>query len=128
LAALILATLPTHVHFSRLALNNAADPFFGTMALALLARGMHSHRAADFAMAGAFLGLTQYFYEGGRLVYPILTLIWLVFAVSLWKRKASGILITLITAVIIAFPVYYALHGLEITPRLDNQRMSFYNW
>ncbi|MDX1994190.1 MAG: glycosyltransferase family 39 protein, partial [bacterium] len=38
LAAFVLAVFPPHVHFSRLALNNIADPLFGTLALALLGR------------------------------------------------------------------------------------------
>ncbi|MDX1994188.1 MAG: glycosyltransferase family 39 protein [bacterium] len=73
LAALLLATFPPHVHFSRLGLNNIADPLFGTLALALVWRGLRDGRQGDFAWAGVMLGLTQVFYEGGRLLYPPLT-------------------------------------------------------
>jgi|GEM_PF-487118 len=79
LAALLLATFPPHLHFSRLGINNAADPFFGVMALAFLARGLREGRQGDFAWAGVMLGLTQYFYEGGRLLYPALLVGFLIF-------------------------------------------------
>jgi hypothetical protein len=77
-AALILATLPPHLHFSRIGLNNIADPLFGTLAFAGMAWGLRTRKTAYFALAGAALGLTQYFYDGGRLVYPPLLMAWLV--------------------------------------------------
>jgi hypothetical protein len=80
LAALFLAVFPPHIQFSRIGLNNIADPLFGTLALAFLVRGFKYQRRADFAIAGAALGLTQYFYEGGRLLFPLLlflSLAWL---------------------------------------------------
>ncbi|MBI5671116.1 MAG: glycosyltransferase family 39 protein [Chloroflexi bacterium] len=79
MAALLLATFPPHLHFSRIGLNNVADPLFGTLALAFLARGIKTGRRLDYALAGAMLGLTQYFYEGGRLLFPPLVVGWLVF-------------------------------------------------
>ncbi|MEO8611057.1 MAG: glycosyltransferase family 39 protein [Chloroflexota bacterium] len=75
LAALLLAVFPPHIQFSRIGLNNIADPLFGTLALTFLVRGFKYHRPADFAFAGAALGLTQYFYEGGRLLFPLLILL-----------------------------------------------------
>lgn len=79
LAAVILAVFPPHIQFSRLGLNNVADPVFGTFALYFIARGLRHPPVmrAHFAAAGAMLGLTQYFYEGGRLLYPVLALVWL---------------------------------------------------
>lgn len=72
LAAFMLAVFPPHIHFSRIGLNNIADPLFGTLALAFLLRGLKNGRRLDFAAGGAALGLTQYFYEGGRFLYPAL--------------------------------------------------------
>lgn len=79
LAMVTFATLPVHIQFSRLALNNIADPLFGTLIFYFIARGInrpHQMRA-NFVWAGAMLGLTQYFYEGGRFLFPALTLGWL---------------------------------------------------
>ncbi|HRF98926.1 MAG TPA: hypothetical protein PLZ51_27135, partial [Aggregatilineales bacterium] len=80
-SAVMLATLPIHIQFSRLALNNIADPLFGTLTFYFIARGFkYPHKMrGNFAWAGAMLGLTQYFYEGGRFLYPALTLGWLGF-------------------------------------------------
>ncbi|MBZ0286334.1 MAG: glycosyltransferase family 39 protein, partial [Anaerolineae bacterium] len=72
LAALLLAVFPPHIQFSRIGLNNIIDPLLGTLALAFLVRGLKHNRPFDFALGGAALGLTQYFYEGGRLLFPAL--------------------------------------------------------
>lgn len=89
LAALLLATFPPHLHFSRIGLNNIADPLVGTLMLAFLARGLRTGRQLDFALAGTFLGLTQYFYEGGRLLYPVLAVVWLAYFFLTRKRVLS---------------------------------------
>lgn len=85
-AAALLAVFPPHVHFSRMGLNNIADPFFGTLAVYFIARGLNPARSmrANFAWAGAMLGLTQYFYEGGRLLFPALVIWWLM-ALAVWS-------------------------------------------
>jgi len=79
IAAALLAVFPPHLQFSRLGLNNIADPFFGTMMLYFIMRGLRRPDAIrlNFAWAGAMLGLTQYFYEGGRLLFPALVIGWL---------------------------------------------------
>jgi hypothetical protein len=58
-------------------LNNIADPLFGTLAFAFIGRGLLHGRRTDFAIGGAMLGLTHYFYEGGRLLYMPLALAWI---------------------------------------------------
>ncbi|MFN8374098.1 MAG: glycosyltransferase family 39 protein [Anaerolineae bacterium] len=112
-AALLLATFPPHVHFSRIGINNIADPLFGTLALAGLAWGWRTGRRGYFALAGGALGLTQYFYDGGRLLYPPLLLAWVAAcAVCLLLRRddrhgrVSGVLIMLLVAFIIGAPIY----------------------
>jgi 4-amino-4-deoxy-L-arabinose transferase-like glycosyltransferase len=132
LAALTLAAFPPHLHFSRLGVNNIADPLFGVLALAFLARGLNSNRRADYVLAGAMLGLTQYFYEGGRLLYPALAIGWFTLcglaprrAVN-WRCAMTGLLV----AVIIAIPVYYALttNQLQVAARLQNTSLSLPQW
>jgi len=108
LSALFITTFPPHIHFSRLGINNIADPFFGGLALAGLIHAVknrpvlsvaHSatlpddsvHRDGNarilrnkipampmYAFSGVMLGLLPYFYEGGELLYPILVIIWLI--------------------------------------------------
>jgi hypothetical protein len=129
-AALLLATFPPHIHFSRIALNNIADPLFGTLALGWFAWGWRSGRRGYFAMAGAALGLTQYFYDGGRLLFPPLVIAWTVCCVMLmWLRnedrrgKAGGALLMLTIAFIIAAPVYIvsAAQNLPFSERFNRE-------
>ncbi|MFW5691081.1 MAG: hypothetical protein ACOCXZ_01160 [Chloroflexota bacterium] len=113
LAALFLATFPPHLHFSRLGLNNIADPFFGVLTLALLAR-------RRFAMGGAALGFTQYWYEGGRLLYPPLGLAFALMMAAGSVRPLRRLARFAVVALIAAAPVYLTLAqaGLSPVPRL----------
>jgi hypothetical protein len=85
--ALAIATFPPHVHFSRLGINNIADPTFALLAFAFFVRGMRRHRQIDFALAGAMLGLTTYFYEGGRLFYAPFMVLWLLWMAFFLRRE-----------------------------------------
>ncbi len=128
MAALVLAALPIHLQYSRIALNNIADPFFGTLALYLLVLAWrYPHRAvAYFAWAGVSLGLTQYWYEGGRFLFPILVGAWLALMalmalpekLSQWRQPdlklyPRAFFAMMVAAVIIGMPIYYTLIGME---------------
>lgn len=132
IAALLLLTFPPHLHYSRLALNNIADPFFGTLALGLLAWGWQSGRRTGYALGGMALGLTQYFYEGGRILYPLLAATWLAAGVVCWRPRPSarGILLALMAFVIIAAPVYLTLAGGDhpLFDRLDKAELGDLYW
>jgi hypothetical protein len=127
-----LATFPPHLHFSRLALNNIADPLFGTLALACLGRGLRHGRRFDFALGGAALGLTQYFYEGGRLLYPILALVWVV-GVLMTKHAryhSSGLQRAVFAALVVAAPIYTTLAAGQnvLMPRLASRSLPPDYW
>ncbi|MBZ0281510.1 MAG: glycosyltransferase family 39 protein [Anaerolineae bacterium] len=134
LAALWLTTFPPHIHFSRLGVPNIADPLFGVLALVLLARGWQTGRGRDFALAGVMLGLTQYFYEAGRLLFPILaagfalTLILplikpknppTISRVNLWNLARTGL-----AAVLVGAPAHYALIAAGISPTMRFSAMN----
>ncbi len=132
LAALILATFPPHVHFSRTAIIQIADPLFGTMALMFVARALRNNHRIEWAMAGVSLGMTQYFYEGARLLFPPL-LIAFVLLVALrggMRGKWRGFLTTIVIAVIIGAPVYYALVGTHtsLSGRYDDSGLGTRYW
>ncbi|HVU10904.1 MAG TPA: glycosyltransferase family 39 protein [Phototrophicaceae bacterium] len=113
LAALALATFPPHVHFSRVAMNLIADPCFGTLALMFIARALRNNHRLEWALAGVSLGMTQYFYEGGRLLFPPLVIGFVILLTlrGQMRGKGQGLLITLVTAVIVGAPFYYTLIG-----------------
>lgn len=123
IAALLLAVYPPHIQFSRLGLNNIADPLFGTLALAFYARAIHTQRRPDYALAGVCLGLTQYFYEGGRLLYPSLMLVWVVGGLWWWRPRWQGLVTMVVGLVIVAAPVYLTLYGRDqpFSPRSESQ-------
>jgi len=77
LAALLLATWPQHIHWSRIGLHNNADPTLALLALILLVLALRSGRRGWWVGAGLALGCTYYFYEVGRLFYTPLLLAWL---------------------------------------------------
>ena len=116
IAAALLATFPPHVHFSRLALTEAFSAFTGTLALALLARGLLENRQRDWVLGGLVLGLTHYFHEGGRLLYTPLALLWLCGLWLLYRGRVAwrGSLLALLVTLLVAAPVYYTLAGLEM--------------
>lgn len=126
LAALFLAVFPPQIHLSRLGLNNIADPLFGALALAFFARGLKHARRVDYAISGVMLGLTQYFYEGGKLLYPALFVIWLVPVIIFWRPQRHGLLVFAFTALLVAFPIYYLLIGKDtpVMPRLDQMTIA----
>jgi hypothetical protein len=132
IAALILLTFPPQVHYSRLALNNIADPLFGTLALGLLMAGVRTQRRVYYVLAGAALGFTQYFYEGGRLLYPLLTLAWMAGGLALWRPRPSvrGLILTALVFVLVTAPIYYTLIGQKfpLTDRFDKTSYSTYYW
>lgn len=130
LAALLLTVYPPHLHFSRLGLNNIADPLLGTLALAFLTRGLKGGARRDFALAGVLLGLTQYFYEGGRLLFPVLALAWAGIGLMAWRTRARGLLLTLLAALLVAAPVYFTLAAwqMPLAARLSRQALPAEYW
>lgn len=127
-AMLVMASFPVHLHFSRIGISNIADPVFGTLAVAFLARGFRTRHTANFAWAGVMLGLTAYFYEGGRLFFLPFVACWLGW---LWlfgrnstryqKPSLRHIAIFVATTVLVTTPLYYTwtMHRVPLTPRLD---------
>jgi hypothetical protein len=111
LAALALATFPPHVHFSRTAIIQIADPLFGALALLFVARALRRNYPLEWALAGVALGMTQYFYEGARLLFPPLV-VGYVILVALrggMRGKWRGFAMMLVVALVVGAPVYYAL-------------------
>jgi hypothetical protein len=149
LAALALATFPAHIHFSRIGLNNIADPLFFLLAVGLLALALNTTRPAGafryvpeqggwwrlntptlpyFALAGASLGLTHYFYEGGRLLYAPVFALWL--GIWLWRarrgripRPEGGLRVLLVVFVIVIGPYYWTTitASEQVAPRLETE-------
>jgi hypothetical protein len=134
IAALLLATYPPHIHFSRVGMLSMADPLFGTLALACIALALKNRRRMAWVLGGVALGLTQYFYEGGRLLFPALVIAWVIFNLIAHRNRvrewSRGILLTGIAAVAIAFPVYFTLARLSdpLSSRLTTMALGADDW
>jgi 4-amino-4-deoxy-L-arabinose transferase-like glycosyltransferase len=134
IAAFLLATLPPHIHFSRIALVHIADPLVGTLALAFLTRALKDNRRVDWALAGVCLGLTEYFFEAGRLFYPVLVVGWMVIVAITMRRqllsRLRGLSVMALAATFTAAPVYYTIFakGLSRAARLDDSGLGGGYW
>lgn len=125
LAAAMIAIMPAHIHFSRNAMFNIADPFFGTLGLALFLYGLRYNSQRAYILAGASLGFITYLYEGGRFMFLGFAGLCLAF-VLLWirpKKHLRAIALMLIMLGVVMAPFYYnLLHTQEsVTKRLDEQ-------
>jgi 4-amino-4-deoxy-L-arabinose transferase-like glycosyltransferase len=69
LAAILLAILPVHVHFSRLGVDNIMDSLSTTAVLACLFFGLKRGSTLGFLAAGILGGLFMYTYPGSRLAF-----------------------------------------------------------
>lgn len=71
-ATALLAFYHFHIHFSRLAVNNIADPPLALVAFGAFLHGYRTRTPFSFALAGVMLGLAQHFYMGSRLAPLVL--------------------------------------------------------
>ena len=120
LAALMLAALNYHIHFSRIGLNNIWDGLFAVLVLGAWWRAwQEGRRRWHFLLAGALLGLSQFFYTGARLL-PIVLLGWCVLLALTggwpelrqhWRNIASAAAMAL--AVYLPLGLYFWNHPAE---------------
>jgi hypothetical protein len=132
LAGLIFATFPPHVHMSRIAIYNIADPLFGVLALLFFVQAIRSRQRLFYALAGASLGLLPYVYEGGELLFPLLLTAWILWLVLSGPPRPSraGIGWMIFVALAIALPVYYTewSYSLPLFTRLDDMGLQNRFW
>jgi 4-amino-4-deoxy-L-arabinose transferase-like glycosyltransferase len=114
-AAILLAGMNFHLHFSRIGLNNIWDAVFATFVLGSFWHGWRYERRRSFVVAGLLLGLSQYFYTGSRLL-PLVLLAWVALVALVDRpaiRRHAGDLATVaLMALIVVLPLamFYAGH------------------
>ncbi|MEP7294361.1 MAG: glycosyltransferase family 39 protein, partial [Chloroflexota bacterium] len=132
IAALLLATFPPVIHFSQISWGHMGDALFGLLTLMFAARAIKWNRRVDWAFAGVSLGLTQYFFETGRILYPPLIVGWFLLLTLGWRMKAyrRGLVIGVLAAVLIAAPVYYSIAARHapVTPRMNSSAFGLNYW
>jgi len=71
LAALCMAAIPPHIHFSRMGVSNITVAFWACFVFWLTYRAIQKGRAVDYLLAGIVTGLPLYSYLGSRLMSAI---------------------------------------------------------
>jgi hypothetical protein len=132
LAALLLAVLSYHIHFSRIGLQNVWDGLFMVWVLGAFWRGWYTGRRAWFIAAGLALGLAQYFYASTRMM-PLVLLGWLALAAlfqreTVRQRLADVLWLTVVAAVVVTpLASFYLEHPEEYSAPV-NRVVVGSNW
>jgi 4-amino-4-deoxy-L-arabinose transferase-like glycosyltransferase len=112
--AALLSVYHFHLHYSRLALNNIADPLFVALALLALYCALDKKSAAYWVMLGGVCGLALYFYQGARITPLIVGLVLgylLLYGRSpFWREHRRGMAVALGAFLVSAAPmIQYAI-------------------
>jgi len=103
LAAGLLAVLPWHLHFSRIAFELITYPFFVIVGFTLLMRFTQGRRTLPGAMF--FFGLSLYTYVPAKLFVPLFLLgFTLLYLPELWRRRREALL-AFVVLILTAAPV-----------------------
>jgi 4-amino-4-deoxy-L-arabinose transferase-like glycosyltransferase len=124
--ALVLAILYWHVSFSRIGMQPILVPFFVTLAIAALVRGLNAGgRLWPWALAGLALGGSLYTYKAGYFVPP-LAIVFLVYLAAtergLMRQHGRGLLLAAVVTLVVAAPitVYFATHPASFLQRPES--------
>jgi hypothetical protein len=138
-AAAVVTFSGYHIHFSRLASNQIADPFFGTLAFWLVAVALKPNRVrgrrreAAWGLVGAVAGLGWYGYFGARWVTFMVALVvawrWLVERTFL-RRHARGLVLCVLGFLVAALPLlgWYSAHPSTLTERYNAVSIFASGW
>jgi 4-amino-4-deoxy-L-arabinose transferase-like glycosyltransferase len=133
LAAAFLATLPYHLHFSRLGVNNIADSALAALTVWLLAVALRKQDRRWYYAAGAAAGLSLYPYAGTRLVLILCAALLLAVMVrrrgniaAFWRQLAAFGIGVLISAAPQA--AYFARHPDIFWGRFAQEGILFNGW
>jgi 4-amino-4-deoxy-L-arabinose transferase-like glycosyltransferase len=115
-AALFLAGLHLHMHFSRLGVMNVWDGLWYLIALGALWYGWTSGKRGYWILAGLAMGIGQYFYATTRTLFvavPLFLLVATVFDRGGWRRNLRNLLPAIVALVAVLLPLawYVATHG-----------------
>ena len=123
-----------HIHFSRFALNNIADPLFGMLTLSAWLLAYRTRRYVWYALTGIGAGLAMYFYPGARLFVIVVAVLWIFIALTRirqWpalrlKHTWRPYAIAFVGLVIAGGPLFqsFARNPNEFMARVNQQRWT----
>jgi 4-amino-4-deoxy-L-arabinose transferase-like glycosyltransferase len=133
MAGAFLATLPYHVHFSRIGVNNIFDSLISSMLFWLIAKALKDDDPRFYYSAGVVGGLSIYTYAGTRLSLILggFTLLFVIirqrgFLFSHWRHLlafAFGLLLSIAPQA-----AYFARHPDIFLGRLGQEGIIFNGW
>jgi hypothetical protein len=133
MAGTFLATMPYHVHFSRVGVANVVDSLVSAAMFWLIARGINRDDARYYYTAGAVAGLSIYTYAGTRLVLLLasLTFLFLIlrqkrYLATHWKHLFAFAGGTIISAAPQA--AYFVRHPDIFMGRFGQEGIFFNGW
>lgn len=108
IAAFLVAVMRWDINWSRIGMHGITAPFFAALTAWLTFRALDRGRAADFALAGAMLGLGMWFYAAYRLFVIVIVFIFLhrlILADSGRRRLLRNFGVMALFALIVTLPV-----------------------
>jgi 4-amino-4-deoxy-L-arabinose transferase-like glycosyltransferase len=108
IAAFLVAVMRWDINWSRIGMHGITAPFFAALTAWLTFRALDRGRAADFALAGAMLGLGMWFYAAYRLFVIVIIFLFLhrfILADGGRRRLLRNFGVMALFAVIVTLPV-----------------------
>ena len=110
IAAALLATFPHNIHYSRVGFNSIDDPLFSMLVFGCVWLAWRTGRRRVWLMAALAIGLSQYFFVGGRLVLiqlAVLAMFWLIMERRRVREQALNIALAVGVFICIVAPILY---------------------
>lgn len=133
MAGAVLATLPYHLHFSRIGVYNVADSFMSTLVFWMIARGFRKDEARWLFGAGLAAGLCIYTYAGTRLalILSVVTLLFFTlrdhtFLRTHWKHLTAFAVAVIVSAAPQA--AFFSRHPDIFMGRFGQEGILFNGW
>jgi hypothetical protein len=133
MAGTFLATLPYHIHFSRVGVDNIVDSLFSSLMFWLIVRGINKDDPRYYYNAGVVAGLSIYTYAGTRLVLILAMVIFLLLTIrqksylaAHWKHILSFAAGTAISAAPQA--AFFARHADVFMGRFGQEGIFLNGW
>jgi hypothetical protein len=112
IAAALLTAFHHHLHYSRLGFNSIDDPLMTMLSFGCLWLAWRTGRRQAWLMLAVALGLSQYFFVGGRLVIlqvAVLGVFWLITAPRKVRAQALNIALAIGVFLCLVLPIVYFL-------------------
>ncbi len=124
-AAFLVAVMRWDLNWSRIGMHGITAPFFAAITAWLTFRALDRGRAADFALAGAMLGLGMWFYAAYRLFVIVIVFLFLhkfIFADGGRRRMLRNFGVMALFALIVTLPVvqFAVTHSEEFFKRTQH--------